>query len=163
MATKHKRHVHKGTKKKRNVAKGRISSLRERASKSRSMVTSLRSQVQEQRRTSTRRQSSSKPIIEKEVRIVTPENEIYEYYLASSEKNWKKGDKIKGIKKCVPHPHKEEDFPCKIKRTIFLNKEEFKDYKNMKFLKNSSTGFKSRSEHYDDIDEMLDQQQQSSK
>jgi len=158
MSTKHKRHLHKGTKKKRNVAKGRITSLRERVAKSRTMATNLRSQVQ---RTSTR--SSTKPIIKKEVRIVTPENEIYEYYLSPREEKMKKIDKIKGIKKCIPRPHKEEDFPCKMKRTVFLNKEDFEDYNEMKYLRNSSTGFKSRSEHYDDIDEMLDQQQRSSK
>lgn len=158
MSTKHKRHVHKRTKKRRNVAKGRTQTLREQVAKSRSMA-NLRSQVQ---RTSSIR-SSSKPIIKKEVRIVTPENEIYEYYLSPREEKMKKKDKINGIKKCIPRPHKEEDFPCKIKRTVFLNKEDFEDYNEMKYLKNSSTGFKSRSQHYDDIDEMLDQQQRSSK
>jgi len=159
MSTKHKRRVHKGTKKKRNVAKGRTQTLREQVAKSRSMATNLRSQVQ---RTSSRR-SSAKPIIKKEVRIVTPENEIYEYYLSPREEKMKKKDKIEGIKKCIPRPHKEEDFPCKMKRTVFLNKEDFEDFNEMKYLKNSSTGFKSRSQHYDDIDEMLDQQQRSSK
>ena len=161
MSTKHKRRVHKGTKKKRNVAKGRTQTLREQVAKSRSMAANLRSQVQEQR--SSTRRSSSKPIIKKEVRIVTPENEIYEYYLSPREEKMKKKDKINGIKKCIPRPHKEEDFPCKMKRTVFLNKEDFEDYNEMKYLKNSSTGFKSRSQHYDDIDEMLDQQQRSSK
>lgn len=162
MSTKHKRHLHKWTKKKRNVAKGRTQTLREQVAKSRTMAANLRSQVQEQRRSSTRR-SSSKPIIKKEVRIVTPENEIYEYYLSPREEKMKKKDKINGIKKCIARPHKEEDFPCKMKRTVFLNKEDFEDYNEMKYLKNSSTGFKSRSQHYDDIDEMLDQQQRNSK
>ena len=95
MSTKHKRRVHKGTKKKRNVAKGRTQTLREQVAKSRSMAANLRSQVQEQR--SSTRRSSSKPIIKKEVRIVTPENEIYEYYLSPREEKMKKKDIIKGI------------------------------------------------------------------
>jgi len=45
MATKHKRHVRKETKKRRNVAKGRTASLRERFANNRtSSVRKLRSQ-----------------------------------------------------------------------------------------------------------------------
>lgn len=91
----------------------------------------------------------------KGVRINTPENELFEYYLASSEKEWKQKDKMKGIQKCVKHPKHRSDFPCKMKRTIFNNKKEFDDYEDMKDMRNESTGYKSRREHYDDIDSIL--------
>lgn len=137
-------------KKRRNVAKGRTLSLREKMSRSRSMskVPKLRSQDQSQINRS--RSRSSKP--QKEFRIVTPENEIYEYYLASSEKEWKQTDKIKGIQKCIKHPHKRIDFPCKMKNTIFNSKKEYDDYEFMRDIRNESTNFKTRKTHYDDID-----------
>jgi hypothetical protein len=145
-----KRHK-KTQKRRRNVAKGRTLSLREKMSKSRnSSVSKLRSQVQSLRSRSSR---TSKP--QKEVRIVTPENEIYEYYLASSEKEWKQKDKIKGIQKCDKHPHKRTDFPCKIKNTIFNNKKEYDDYELMRDSRNESTNYKTRKTHYDDIDSVL--------
>ena len=39
--------------------------------------------------------------------------------------------------------------------TVFNNKKEFEDYEMMKDLRNESTNFKSRREHYDDIDTIL--------
>ena len=129
-------------KKRTNIAKGRTLSLREKMSRSNSVVSRLRSQTQRSR--------SSKP--QKEFRIVTPENEIYEYYLASSEKEWKQKDKIKGIQKCDKNPHKKNDFPCKMKNTIFNNKKEYDDYEFMRDIRNESTNFKTRKTHYDDID-----------
>ena len=135
-------------KKRRNVAKGRTLSLREKMSRSRSTGPRLRSQTQSQINRS--RSRSSKP--QKEFRIVTPENEIYEYYLASSEKEWKQNDKIKGIQKCIKNPHKKSDFPCKMKNTIFNTKKEYDDYEYMRDIRNESTNFKTRKTHYDDID-----------
>ena len=135
-------------KKRRNVAKGRTLSLREKMSRSRSTGPRLRSQTQSQINRS--RSRSSKP--QKEFRIVTPENEIYEYYLASSEKEWKQNDKIKGIQKCIKNPHKKSDFPCKMKNTIFNTKKEYDDYEFMRETRNESTNFKTRKTHYDDID-----------
>jgi hypothetical protein len=113
------------------------------------------------RKTKTYRKSSPKSsnryeqIAPKEVRINTPENELFEYYLASSEKDWKQADKIKGIQKCVKHPKNRSDFPCKMKRTIFNNKKEYEDYEDMKDMRNESTGYKTRMSHYDDIDTIL--------
>jgi hypothetical protein len=146
MTTRHKKTAKR--KKRRNVAKGRTLSLREKMSRSRSMtnVPKLRSQTQRSLR-------SSKP--QKEFRIVTPENEIYEYYLASSEKEWKQKDKFKGIKKCDKHPDKKSDFPCKMKNTIFNNKKEYDDYEFMRDIRNESTNFKTRKTHYNDIDTVL--------
>ena len=132
-------------KKRTNIAKGRTLSLREKMSRSNSVVSRLRSRVQSQR--------SSKP--QKEFRIVTPENEIYEYYIASSEKEWKQNDKIKGIQKCIKNLHKKSDFPCKMKNTIFNNKKEYDDYEYMRDTRNESTNFKTRKGHYDDIDTVL--------
>jgi hypothetical protein len=113
------------------------------------------------RKTKTYRKSSStspnryEKIAPKEVRINTPENELFEYYLASSEKDWKQKEKIHGIQKCVKHPKKRSDFPCKMKRTVFYTKKEYEDYEDMKDMRNESTGYKSRMSHYDDIDTML--------
>ncbi len=113
------------------------------------------------RKSKTYRKSSPKSsnryekIAPKEVRINTPENELFEFYLASSEKEWKQADKIKGIQKCVKHPKYRSDFPCKLKRTIFNNKKEYEDYEDMKDMRNESTGYKNRTSHYDDIDSIL--------
>ena len=152
MTTRHKRTAKR--KKRRNVAKGRTLSLREKMSRSRSMsnVPKLRSQDEGQinRSRSRSRSRSSKP--QKEFRIITPENEIYEYYLASSEKEWKQNDKIKGVQKCIKNPHKKSDFPCKMKNTIFNTKKEYDDYEFMRETRNESTNFKTRKTHYDDID-----------
>lgn len=148
MTTRHKKTAKN---KKRNVAKGRTLSLREKMSRSKSTGPRLRSQTQSQINRS--RSRSSKP--QKEFRIVTPENEIYEYYLASSEKEWKQNDKIKGIQKCIKNLHKKSDFPCKMKNTIFNNKKEYDDYEFMRDIRNESTNFKTRKTHYDDIDTVL--------
>ena len=113
------------------------------------------------RKTKTYRKSSStsqnryEKIAPKEVRINTPENELFEYYLASSEKEWKQKEKFRGIQKCVKNPKKRSDFPCKMKRTVFYTKKEYDDYEDMKDMRNESTGYKSRASHYDDIDTML--------
>ena len=163
MTTRSKKRVHRRkTHKKRNVAKGRTQSLREQVAQSRaSSARRLRSQgFSKTAKTYRKSKSSSTPnkfetLGVKEVRINTPENEIYEYYLASSEKDWKLADKVKGIQKCGKHPHKRSDFPCKMKRTIFNNKKEFEDYEMMKDMRNESTNFKSKREHYDDIDTIL--------
>jgi hypothetical protein len=141
MTTRHKKTAK--NKKRTNIAKGHTLSLREKMSRSKSTGPRLRSQTQRSLR-------SSKP--QKEFRIVTPENEIYEYYLASSEKEWKQTDKIKGIQKCIKHPHKKSDFPCKMKNTIFNTKKEYDDYEFMRETRNESTNFKTRKTHYDDID-----------
>ena len=159
----HKRHNkrNKRSMKKRNVAKGRTQSLRDMISKSRSSsVRRLRSQGFRPTKTYKHSKSSSSPnkfetLGVKEVKINTPENQIYEYYLASSEKDWKLPEKVHGVQKCKKHPHKRGDFPCKMKRTIFNNKKEFEDYEMMKDLRNESTNFKTRREHYDDIDTIL--------
>ncbi len=93
----------------------------------------------------------------KNVQINTPENEIYEYSLGSSEKEFKKATPIKGIKKCN-NPVDEDDFPCKMKRTIFRTKTEYNNYKKLKKQRNESTEHKSRSQHYDDIESLLIEQ-----
>ena len=109
MTTRHRRTHKKHNKrsvKKRNVAKGRTQSLREAVAKSRSSsVRRLRSQGFRPTKTYKHSKSSSSPnkfetLGVKEVRINTPENQIYEYYLASSEKDWKLPEKVKGIQKC---------------------------------------------------------------
>ena len=167
MATKHKRHVRKRTHKKKGVAKGRTASLRERFSKSNSnsnsnasSVRRLRSQGFRKTKTYRKSSSSSSPnryeeIAPKEVRINTPENEIYEYYLASSEKDWKLPQKDKSIPICKKKPHKKSHFPCRRKNTVFNSKKDYEEYEFMKDMRNESTNFKSRKTHYDDIDSML--------
>ena len=88
------------------------------------------------------------------VQINTPENQILEYTLGSSELEWKKKSPIRGIPICK-NPREEEDFPCKMKRTIFKNKKDYDKFKKLKSERNTSTGYKSRSEHYDDIETLL--------
>jgi len=93
----------------------------------------------------------------KNVQINTPENNIYEFSLDSSEKEFKKASPIKGIRKCN-NPIDEDDFPCKMKRTIFRTKTEYNNFKKLKKQRNESTDYKSRSQHYDDIESLLTEQ-----
>jgi hypothetical protein len=93
----------------------------------------------------------------KRVQINTPENIVQEYSLGSSEKRYKKNRRITGITKCV-NPTNEDDFPCKLKNTVFRTKKDYDKFKIMKRERNESTGYKSRSEHYDDIESILTSQ-----
>lgn len=86
----------------------------------------------------------------KHVQINTPENQVQEYSLHSSEKEWKQNTPIKGIPKCDKN---DLVFPCKKKRTIFKTKKEYNNYKK---LISSRKTEKSRSEHYDDISTLLE-------
>lgn len=97
---------------------------------------------------------SNRVSVKKRVKINTPENELYEYSLGSSEREWKKNERIRDIPKCKK-PKFKRDFPCKIKRTIFNNFDDYLDYLQLKQDKNYSTGYKSKEEHYDDIEAML--------
>lgn len=135
----------------KNVARGfgslRLAPLRQTKSKTKSSV-SVRGKPRlrplGQSATSTR----------KRVKINTPENEIYEFSLGSSEKEWKQNTPIRGIPKCNK-PKSPDDFPCKKKRTIFKNQREYNKYLDLLEERNETTGYKSRSEHYDDIETML--------
>lgn len=91
----------------------------------------------------------------KRVKINTPENIIREYSLGSSEREWKQRTPTEGIHNCKKYPKKTSDFPCRKKNTIFRNKKEYEDYKELKSERNKSVGYKSKSEHYDDIETML--------
>ena len=106
------------------------------------------------RSSSSSRSPISSRITRKRVQINTPENEVLEYTLGSSELEWKKLSPIRGIPKCK-HPKDEYDFPCKMKRTIFKNKKSYDKYMKLKSQRNESTGYKSRSEHYDDVESAL--------
>lgn len=90
----------------------------------------------------------------KKVQINTSENEIMEYTLGSSEREWKQATPIKGVPKCKSRPSV-YDFPCKKKRTVFNNLRDYEGYLVSKESRNESTGYKSKSQHYDDIEAML--------
>lgn len=98
--------------------------------------------------------NNNKSVRSKHVQINTHENELYEYSLGTSERQWKKNDRITGIPKCKK-PKFRRDFPCKIKRTVFNNFDDYADYLQLKHDNNYSTGYKSKEEHYDDIEAML--------
>jgi hypothetical protein len=120
---------------------------------------------------STKRSASSRPIRELELRplrppsnstrrrvqINTPENVIREYSLDSSEKEFKRATPLRGIPQCK-NPKYPHDFPCKKKRTIFKNKKAYDKYRELAISRNVSTDYKSRSEHYDDVELMLTNQ-----
>jgi len=101
-----------------------------------------------------RKTAQSAKSTRRRVKIYTPENEILEYTLGSSEKEMKQKSPIRGIPICK-NPKYEEDFPCKMKRTVFKNKKDYDRFKRLKTERNESTGYKSRGEHYDEIDELL--------
>jgi len=90
----------------------------------------------------------------KNVQINTPENDIMEYTLGSSEREWKQATPIKGVPKCKPRPSV-YDFPCKKKKTVFNNLREYEKYLDLKEQRNESTEYKGRKEHYNDIEAML--------
>jgi len=100
------------------------------------------------------RQSSKRKNSSKHVQINTPENELYEYSLNSSERQWKKLTPVRGIPRCR-NPESYEDFPCKLKRTVFNNLREYNKYLDLKEDRNYSTGYKSKTEHYNNIESML--------
>lgn len=87
----------------------------------------------------------------RQVLINTPENVVIEYTLGTSEKEWKKNSLSRRIPKCK-NPKRSRDFPCRYKRTIFKTKKQYNNWQNLKYDRNESTGYKSRSEHYDDVD-----------
>jgi len=88
----------------------------------------------------------------KTVKINTPDNDIKEYELGSSERNWKKSQKIiPGIPKCTK---KLTPIPCKLKRTVFTTKQDYKDYLSLKQKSNNT----SKSHHYDTIESLLSSQ-----
>ena len=91
----------------------------------------------------------------KRVQINTPENQILEYTLGSSELEWKKHISNEDIETCKKHPTDSDDFPCKYKNTVFKNKKAYDAYKAIKDERNTSVGYKSKTKHYDDIETML--------
>jgi len=99
--------------------------------------------------------TKNKNTTRKRVKINTPENELYEFTLGTSELEWKREKPFKDVKKCKANPYLKADFPCKRKRTIFNSKKEYDDYEDLKYEKNKQTGYKRKSEHYDDIETLL--------
>lgn len=104
-----------------------------------------------------RRESQNAQSTRRHVNINTPENIIKEYSLGSSEKNQKRATPIRGVPKCN-NPTDDDDFPCKMKKTIFKNKKDYNKYKKLKHERNVSTDYKSRGEHYDEVQSLLSSQ-----
>ena len=159
MSKKTKKHTRK------NLARGPLSSQRrslrgksstrsEVRSHSRSRLRTMTQSVRSPRSSTSARSVKSPRTTRRRVQINTPENQILEYTLGSSELEWKKKSPIRGIPTCR-NPTEEDDFPCKMKRTIFKNKKDYDKFKKLKSQRNESTGYKSRSEHYDDIETLL--------
>lgn len=86
--------------------------------------------------------------------INTPENEVLEFSLGTSEKEWKQDSINRKIPKCKK-PKRNSDFPCRYKRTVFKTKKQYNRWQDLKHERNVSTDYKSRSEHYDNIDLLL--------
>lgn len=94
----------------------------------------------------------NKQTYSKRVQINTHENELYEYSLGTSERDYKKASpSLKYYPKC----NKNIVFPCRIKRTIFNSKKDIEKYLELKRTMNETTGYKSKEQHYDDIESML--------
>jgi len=93
-------------------------------------------------------------IITKSVRMNSPQNTLIEYSLGLSEVYSKMRSPIPSeIPKCSIQ--NKENFPCKIRHTIFDNIEEYEEYLRLKKNRNLSTRGRSRREHYDNINSML--------
>jgi hypothetical protein len=123
-------------------------------SSSKSRLRTIGQSVRSPRSARTTRTTRSPRSTRRRVQMNTPENQILEYTLDSTELEFKKKSPIKGIPTCR-NPTEEEDFPCKMKRTIFKNKKDYDKFKKLKSQRNESTGYKSRTEHYDDIESVL--------
>jgi len=98
--------------------------------------------------------SASNNPIGKRVVIYSPNNEVREYSLDSVEKKSKKSMRLKSIPRCRK-PRAESDFPCKMKNTIFENKDEYDEWRQMQRERNYSTGLREKEDHYDDIADTL--------
>jgi hypothetical protein len=122
----------------------------------RSKSVSIRSHLKSTRRQSTRSPSKSNRSLSRSrhIQFNTPENKILEYSLGESEKEWKQKSIDSDIPKCKK-PKRSSDFPCRQKNTIFQTKKQYDSWQDLKHDRNASTGYKSRSEHYDDIDSIL--------
>lgn len=136
----------------KNVARGQYSRRLSPLRKSNVTAPSAMSKTRGKSRLRTLGQSTRS--VRPRVQINTPENLILEYTLGSSEKEMKQKTPIKGIQNCK-NPTEEDDFPCKMKRTVFKNKKDYDKFKRLKKERNVSTGYKSRGEHYDEIEQML--------
>ena len=90
--------------------------------------------------------------VKKKVKINTPDNDIKEYELGSSERNWKKPKQIiSEIPKCKKE---RSPIPCKLKRTVFTTMQDYKEYLRLKQNSNN----KSKSHHYNTIESLLSSQ-----
>lgn len=91
----------------------------------------------------------------KSVRINSNDNEIIEFDIDSYEKSQKRFPRNTNIKPCKKRTLK---FPCRKKNTIFIDREEYDRYLELKRNKNYSTGNLSLSDHYNKIRKELETQ-----
>lgn len=147
----------------KNLGKGQVQTrLRSSSSRSARVFRSLNPISQREtiftfstpRKTFSRSPSKSMRKTRKQVVINTPENRIIEFILESPEFEMGNSNSIKRLSTCK-NPTKETDFPCKIKKTIFRNKDEYDEYLKLKRERNSVTSYKSRRRHYSDIESIL--------
>jgi hypothetical protein len=130
-------------------------------SKSSSKPKSIRSLRRELKSTKSMRSPSKKSVRSRSnrtpsrhIQFNTPENQLLEYSLGSTEREWKQGSIDKSIPKCKK-PKSVKDFPCRQKNTIFKTLKSYNKWQDLKSERNISTDYKSRREHYDDIDSIL--------
>lgn len=117
-------------------------------------IKSLRSQLKSQAKSKLNSNRSRSRTPSRHIQFNTPENQFLEYSLGSTEREWKQGSIDKSIPKCKK-PKTKRDFPCRQKRTIFKTLKSYNKWQDLKSERNVSTDYKSRREHYDDIDSML--------
>jgi hypothetical protein len=96
--------------------------------------------------------------VKKKVKFNSPQNKTHKYSVTSEEKKSKLVDKNKSIKKCKTVPQDKSDFPCRFRNTIFNDENEYNEYIELLKERNRMTNYKSRAEHYNNIDVMLRQE-----
>jgi hypothetical protein len=94
--------------------------------------------------------------VKKKVKFNSPQNKTHKYSVTSEEKKSKIVDK--NIKKCKTVPQDKSDFPCRFRNTIFNDENDYNEYIELLKERNKTTNYKSKAEHYNNIDAMLKQQ-----
>ena len=83
------------------------------------------------------------------IRLNLQKNKTHTYHLSSDEKREKRSKNL-DINECTNSS--DNNYPCKYNDTVFYSEDEYNEYKQMKQERNISTGHKSRSIHYKEIE-----------
>jgi hypothetical protein len=84
------------------------------------------------------------------IRLHLQKNKTKSYSLDSEEKSHKRYSSPD-----LPICDDNNIYPCKYQNTVFYNSDEYEEYMELKKKRNVSTGYKSRTSHYSEMNEYL--------